>query len=202
MIAVIDCCGSNFASIYYAFKRLDQEVVLTHDESIIQNAKAVILPGVGHAQSAMQSLKQYQLDTLIPGLRQPVLGICLGMQLMYEYSEEGGAACLGIVKGEVKAFGDRQGFAVPHMGWNQLEFYPSVMDHYLLKGVGRIDSVYFVHSYCAPVTHNTVMFCDYISPFSAMIQKDNFFGMQFHPEKSSIVGEQMLRNFIEIVDLK
>ncbi|WP_151193219.1 imidazole glycerol phosphate synthase subunit HisH [Cysteiniphilum sp. JM-1] len=196
MIAIIDCCGSNFASIQYALERLGQRIVLTHDHEVIQTADYVILPGVGHAKTAMAALKSHQLDQLIPRLTQPVLGICLGMQLMHEFSEEGMVECLKIIPGSVKRFQSSDAL-IPHMGWNRLLIDDALRStHPLLLGTNPDDYVYYVHSFYAESTAFTVAYNDYINYFSAMVNKDNFYGMQFHPEKSGKVGEQLLKNFI------
>lgn len=195
MIAIIDCCGSNFASIKYAFEKLGQEILLTHDAEVIKEADCVILPGVGHAKSAMTNLKKYDLDKLIPQLKQPVLGICLGMQIMYSFSEEGNTDCLGIFPEKVKAFKKTQGFSIPHMGWNSLQNINK--DHFLFKYIAEDDYVYFVHSFYAERNQFSIATNDYINDFTAMVNKDNFYGIQFHPEKSGRVGMRILENFIQ-----
>lgn len=195
MIAIIDCCGSNFASVKYAFENLGQAVVLTHDIDTIKTAKCVILPGVGHASSAMPSLKKYGLDKVIPKLTQPVLGICLGMQLMYSHSEEGDVDCLGIFDQKVKAFRKKTNFTLPHMGWNNLQNISK--EHFLFNGIIESEFVYFVHGFYAEINSYTLATNDYIDDFAAMVSKDNFYGIQFHPEKSGIVGMKILHNFIK-----
>ena len=195
MIAIIDCCGSNFASIKYAFEKLGQQIVLTHDAEVIKKADCVILPGVGHAKSAMESLKKHGLDTLIHRLTQPVLGICLGMQIMYSFSEEGDTECLGIFAEKVKAFKKTQRFSIPHMGWNNLQNIDK--NHFLLKGVVEDDYIYFVHSFYAELNQFSIASNDYINDFAAVVNKDNFYGIQFHPEKSGSVGVKILENFIQ-----
>ncbi|WP_119342706.1 imidazole glycerol phosphate synthase subunit HisH [Facilibium subflavum] len=195
MIAIIDCCGSNFASIKYALARLHQKAVLTHDQQIIKEADYVILPGVGHAKMAMEALKAHKLDKLIPGLTQPVLGICLGMQLMHAFSEEGNVTCLNILPGRVKRFHSND-MSVPHMGWNTIKPINSSTTHGLFDGVKVQDYVYYVHSFYAEVTKFTLAQNDYITCFSAVVNKENFYGMQFHPEKSGKVGARLLENFI------
>ncbi|MCL4130717.1 UNVERIFIED_CONTAM: hypothetical protein GTU68_039004 [Idotea baltica] len=185
MIAIIDCCGSNFASVKYAFEKLGQEIVLTHDPEVIKKADCVIIPGVGHAKSAMESLRKHGLDTIIPQLKQPVLGICLGMQIMYSFSEEGNTDCLGIFPEKVKAY----------MGWNSLQNVNK--DHFLFKDITNDDFVYFVHSFYAELNQSTIATNDYINDFTAMVNKDNFYGIQFHPEKSGSVGMKILENFIQ-----
>ncbi|GGF94899.1 MULTISPECIES: imidazole glycerol phosphate synthase subunit HisH [Cysteiniphilum] len=198
MIAIIDCCGSNFASIQYALERLGQSVVLTHDHKVIQAADYVILPGVGHAKTAMEALKSHQLDQLIPTLTQPILGICLGMQLLHEFSEEGMVECLKIIPGSVKRFQSSDAL-IPHMGWNRLLIDDIAHNtNALFSGINPDDYVYYVHSFYAEPTAFTVAYNDYINHFSAVVNKDNFYGMQFHPEKSGKVGEQLLKNFINL----
>tara|TARA_R110002167_G_scaffold286631_2_gene491533 strand:- start:154 stop:753 length:600 start_codon:yes stop_codon:yes gene_type:complete len=194
MIALIDACGSNLASVKFAFERLGQEVCVTANPELIQSAKYVVLPGVGQAALGMQALQQKKLDVLIPRLTQPVLGICLGMQLLFEHSDEGNADCLGIFPGRVRRFPQQPNLIVPHMGWNTLTF--SSASHYLAEGLKSDDRVYFVHSFCAEVNDITVATNSYGREFAAIVQQDNFYGMQFHPEKSGQVGEQLLRNFL------
>jgi glutamine amidotransferase len=195
MIAIIDCCGSNFASIKYAFENLGQEVVLTHDANEIKNADCVILPGVGHAKSAMLNLRQNNLDTLIPNLTQPVLGICLGMQIMYSSSEEGDTTCLGIFPEIVHEFKKSDTLSIPHMGWNNLQNIKS--NHFLLDGMSSDDFVFYVHSFYADTNDYPFATNDYINDFTAIVNKDNFYGIQFHPEKSGVVGVKILENFIK-----
>lgn len=182
MIAIIDCCGSNIASIKYAFARLNVVAILTHDPVKIKQASHVILPGVGHATVAMNALKERGLIETIRTLTQPVLGICLGMQLLYEASEEGDTQCLGIIPGTIKRFPDSSTLIVPHMGWNT---------------VGNAPFVYFVHSFYAPISKWTIANTHYGNDFTAMVKHKNFVGMQFHPEKSGRTGEDLLLNFIE-----
>ena len=201
MIAIIDSCGSNIASVKFSLERLEQSVILTSDSVEIQSADCVILPGVGQAGHAMSALKSSGLAELIPTLVQPVLGICLGMQLLFEHSEEDDISCLGIIKGKVKRFEPKPEFIIPHMGWNTLS--SAQEGHFLLNGVSEKDYVYYVHSYCAEVNDVTVASNGYATdsggggaPFAAIVHHKNFYGMQFHPEKSGKVGEQLLLNFI------
>lgn len=195
MIAIIDCCGSNFASIKYAFDKLSQEVVITSDIDTIKKSDCVILPGVGYAKSAMANLKINGLDKIIPQLKQPVIGICLGMQIMYSFSEEGNTDCLGIFAEKVKAFKKIEGFSIPHMGWNSLQNIDK--KHFLFKDISEDDYVYFVHSFYAEINKYTIATNDYINNFTAVVNKDNFYGIQFHPEKSGRVGMKILENFIQ-----
>lgn len=205
-VVIIDYNAGNIRSVENALKRLNVEPVITADKQLIRHADKVIFPGVGEAATTMSFLHERGLDVLIKSLTQPVLGICLGMQLMCRYSEEGATNCLGIFDTEVKRFESlRHEDKVPHMGWNtiyNLQNNMKVVDggmkpgSCLFKGVADNSYVYFVHSYYVPVNDYTVATTDYIQPFSAAIQKDNFFATQFHPEKSGSIGEQILKNFL------
>jgi glutamine amidotransferase len=192
MIAIIKYNGGNTMSVMNAVKKLGYDPIVTDDAETILQADKVILPGVGEASSAMKSLQASKLDTLLKNLKQPVLGICLGMQLMCDHSEENDTPGLGIFKTLVKKF--PTGAVVPHMGWNDLQAAPDAW----FGGSLQIDDVYFVHSYYAEVNENTVATCDYILPFSAAMQKDNFYGTQFHPEKSGETGSQILKQFLNL----
>jgi glutamine amidotransferase len=192
MIAIIKYNAGNVQSVQYALQRIGVESEVTDDIDCIQRADKVIFPGVGHAYAAMQSLKESELDKAIVSLQQPVLGICLGMQLMCNYSEEGDTSCLGIFDTGIKLF-ESTVLKVPQIGWNNIYDYRSV----LFDGLAESAFVYTVHSYYAAVSINTVAQTDYILPYSAALQKNNFYGVQFHPEKSGLVGEIILRNFIE-----
>ncbi len=192
MIAIIKYNAGNIKSVENAIRRLGYDCMVTDDEAEIIAAEKVILPGVGEASSAMAHLKSYHLDTLIQSLKQPVLGICLGQQLMCTHSEEGDTTCLGIFNTTVKLFPPLD--IVPHMGWNSLSDFKGP----LWKGINEEDTVYFVHSYYAELAEETSAICDYILPFSAAMQKDNFYSTQFHPEKSASVGAQILKNFLAI----
>ena len=190
---IIDYNAGNVRSVENALKRLGVEPVITADEHLIRRADKVIFPGVGEAATTMSFLQEWGLDSLIKSLEQPVLGICLGMQLMCRYSEEGDTPCLGIFDAEVKRFvNQRHEDKVPHMGWNTIYNLKGE----LLSGLPANPYVYFVHSYYVPVGDYTVATTDYIQPFSAAIQKDNFFATQFHPEKSGSIGEKILKNFL------
>lgn len=205
-VVIIDYNAGNIRSVENALKRLSVEPVITADKQLIRHADKVIFPGVGEAATTMSFLQERGLDVLIKSLTQPVLGICLGMQLMCRYSEEGATNCLGIFDTEVKRFESlRHEDKVPHMGWNtiyNLQNNMKVVDggmergSCLFKGVADNSYVYFVHSYYVPVNDYTVATTDYIQPFSAAIQKDNFFATQFHSEKSGSIGEQILKNFL------
>lgn len=192
MIAIINC-GANINSILFALNRLGKAAVLTDDPELIIKASHVILPGVGAAPAAMATLKQADLLPIIPALTQPVLGICLGMQLLYESSAEGEVSVLNIAPGKVQRLRPQPAAVIPHMGWNQLDFQS---DSPLLKGINQGSYVYFTHSYAAPINEATVAVTDYYQPFTALMQWRNFFGAQFHPEKSGEVGSRILENFL------
>lgn len=193
-VAIVDSGGANFASIQAALDRLQVNSAVTRDPAIIINASKVILPGVGAAAHAMDLIRRQGLYSVIRSLKQPVLGICLGHQILCSSSEEGGAACLGIIPMRVKKL---QGVRiVPHMGWNNLIYDK---ENPLLDGINPKDSFYFVHSFAPEVDIKyTLAVCNYGEDFSAIIQKDNFYGVQFHPEKSGEVGARFLKNFINI----
>jgi len=192
MIAILKYNAGNIASVQNALTRLGFESIITDNPDEILAAEKVIFPGVGEASSAMKYLVDRKLDVLLKGLTQPVLGICLGMQLMCKTSEENNTTCLGIFDLEVKKFPPKD--IVPQMGWNTIN--PNVSD--LFTGISDTDDVYFVHSYYATIGQNTIATCQYIVPFSAALQKDNFYATQFHPEKSSKVGERILLNFLKL----
>lgn len=193
MIAIIDYDSGNIRSLQNAIDRLGFESVLTYDHNVILNAEKVIFPGVGEASSAKLILMERGLDILIPKLKQPFLGICLGMQLLCTHTEEGETSGLNIFPINVKHFPKE--FIVPHMGWNSISHCRGP----LLENIGQFQDVYFVHSYFVEINPiYTVGVCDYIIPFSAVLQKDNFFATQFHPEKSGQVGEQILNNFLNL----
>lgn len=192
MIAIIQYNAGNITSVENAVKRLGFPCRVTGDVDAIRQAEKVIFPGVGEASSAMIYLKERGLDKVIQSLVQPVLGICLGLQLMCEQSEEGNTQCLGIFGTTVKRF--PAAGIVPHMGWNNL----SVKESPLFAGLEKEDNFYFVHSYYAGLCEQTLASCNYLLPFSAAMQKENFFATQFHPEKSGDVGEKLLHNFLKI----
>jgi glutamine amidotransferase len=192
-LAIIDSGGANIASLRYAIDRLGIESRITTDARTLRDATHVILPGVGAAADCMDRLRRANLLDTIRGLRQPLLGVCVGMQLLFESSEEGDVACLGLLPGRVQRFAGRDGLPVPHMGWNQLEFaQPSP----LLDDIASGDYVYFVHSYCVPVSESTVATATYGERFAAIVQRGNVFGAQFHPERSAHAGALVLRNFL------
>ena len=192
MIAIIKYNAGNACSVQNALSRLNCSSVITDDPEQIRKAERVIFPGVGEASTAMRHLRARQLDQLIPSLRQPVLGICLGLQLMCKGSEEGRTPCLGIFDTEVRKFPAYD--LVPQMGWNSITHFSGA----LFKGVRAAEDVYFVHAYYAELCEQAIATCNYILPFSAALQRDNFYATQFHPEKSANIGERILKNFIEL----
>lgn len=191
-VVIIDYGAGNIQSVQFALERLGVQAVLTHNEEDILGADKVIFPGVGHATPAMKSLQEKGLDKLIPTLTQPVLGICLGMQLMCSFSEENNQNGLDIFSTTVKRFSEEE--KVPHIGWNDIKFKESE----LFRGIEEKPYVYFVHSYYAELGAETIATTGYGQEFSAALQRNNFYGCQFHPEKSGDVGELILRNFIGI----
>ncbi|MDQ1096183.1 MULTISPECIES: imidazole glycerol phosphate synthase subunit HisH [Chryseobacterium] len=192
MIAIIKYNGGNVNSVQNALNRLNADSVVTDDFETIHNADKVIFPGVGEASSTMALLREKGLDRFIPTLQQPVLGICLGMQLMCGNNEEGNTRGMGIFDLEVKRFPPQD--LVPHMGWNILHNRRSP----LFAGFEQENDCYFVHSYYCELSEYTTSVCDYILPFSASLQKDNFFAVQFHPEKSGHAGNEILKNFLKL----
>lgn len=192
MIAILKYNAGNTLSVENAVKRLGYEVQVTDNETLLRTADKVIFPGVGHAAPAMEYLKSNGLNEVITSLKQPVLGICLGLQLMCRYSEEGNTKGLGVFDTNVIKFPPED--KVPHMGWNTVQH----LDNVLFKGIAPDADFYFVHSYHAGLSDATAGVCKYILPFSAALQKDNFYAVQFHPEKSGAVGEQLLKNFLEL----
>lgn len=192
MVAIIDYDAGNVRSLQFALERLGVESVLTADLEVIKTAEKVIFPGQGAAGSAMEKLQQTGLDQLIPSLQQPVLGICLGMQLLCDATEEGDVKGLGIVSGKVIRFSDQ--VKVPQMGWNTI----SKLQTTLFKGINEEDFMYLVHSYYVPLLPETIAQSDYDGAYSVALQKDNFYGVQFHPEKSSTAGSQLLQNFLAL----
>ncbi len=192
MIAIIDYNAGNITSVKNALDRLGYESILTNRHEEIMSAEKVIFPGVGNAISAIKHLKNKGLDITIKSLVQPTLGICLGLQLMCQHTEEGDVECLGIFDTEVKIFPPSD--IVPHMGWNNL----SDISTPLFDGINENDSYYFIHSYYAGVCKHTIAKCNYITPFSAALHRDNFYATQFHPEKSGDVGDKILKTFLEL----
>lgn len=190
-VAIIKYNAGNVQSVQYALQRLGVTSIVTDDEKEIRQAAKVIFPGVGHANAAMQYLRERELDKVIVSLQQPVLGICLGLQLMCKHSEEGDTDCLGIFDTEVKLFAST-GLKVPQMGWNNIFDLKSG----LFEGLAEESFIYNVHSYYAALSNQTIATTDYILPYSAALQKNNFYAVQFHPEKSGKIGEKILKNFI------
>ncbi len=191
---IIKYNAGNVRSVMYALDRLGVSYSYTDSEEEIRGADKVIFPGVGEASSAMAYLREKGLDRLIPSLRQPVLGTCVGMQLMCRYSEEGDTRCMGIFDVDVKRFPQQEGIKVPHMGWNSISDYKTP----LTGGLPENAYVYFVHSFMAPVCEHTVATCNYIVPFSALLQKDNFYAAQFHCEISGDAGQKILERFLKL----
>lgn len=192
-VAIIKYNAGNIRSVDHALKRLGVNAEITDDPDRIQSADKVIFPGVGEATTTMAYLRERELDTLISGLKQPVLGICLGQQLMCQWSEEGDTSCIGIFDQPVKLFPAGQQ-KVPHMGWNSLDELRGDLFPESLLGT----YVYFVHSYYVPACADSAAVCNYILPFSAAMQKDNFYATQFHPEKSGGPGQEILSNFLKL----
>jgi glutamine amidotransferase len=186
-VVIVDYNAGNIRSLCYALEKIGVDWILSSDALEIEQADRVIIPGVGAAGAALQQLRSKSLDLLIPQLKQPVLGICLGMQLLCAHSEEDDTACLGIIPQSVLKFKPAAGLKVPHMGWNQV--------HKNVEPDKRW--MYFVHSYYVPVNEFTTLQCNHGTPFSAMVQKDNFTGMQFHPEKSAREGMALLEQFLK-----
>lgn len=192
MIGIIKYQAGNLASVSNALERLDAEYNISDDKKVLDKSDAIIFPGVGHAAAAMDDLKLRGLDTWLKKSEKPVLGICLGMQLFFDSSEEGDTTTLGIIPGRLKKFDASTG-KVPHMGWNNT--VPEA-GHPLLQDIDANHFFYFVHSYYAPCDDYTLASCSYTQDFAAIVAKDNFLGVQFHPEKSGEAGAVLLRNFI------
>ena len=198
-VGIIKYNAGNIQSVIYALNRLGVDPVLTDDEEDLKSCDKIIFPGVGEASSAMRYLREKGLDKIIPKLTQPTLGICIGQQLMCEHSEEGNTTCLGIFPLKVKKFnttnakGDK--LKVPHMGWNAVHLE---QDSPLFKGISKDDFVYYVHSFYCEKGEETMASTDYTLKYSASLQKDNFYALQFHPEKSGKTGQQILKNFLEL----
>lgn len=194
-VAIVKYNAGNIYSVVNALKRLGIEPTLTDDAELLMKADKVLFPGQGHAGEAMDYLRARKLDMLIRDLKQPVFGICVGQQLLCKHSEEGDTECIGIFDAEVKRFQpQRHEDKVPCMGWNELKLTVNP----ILKNLGEAPYVYFVHSYYVPVCSETIATADYILPYSASMHKDNFYTCQFHPEKSGKVGEQIIKNFIDL----
>ena len=195
MIAVVKYNAGNIFSVMCALQRLGYEAVLTDDPEMLNKADKVVFPGVGEARAAMEYLNEHGLSDVIRNLKQPVLGICIGMQLLCRHSEESDVDCLGIFDTDIVKFKpSTPDLKVPQMGWNQI----TDLKTNLLKDVKESSFVYYVHSYHAPLCDYTIATTDYDGPYSAALHKDNFYATQFHPEKSGSVGEQILKNFLEL----
>ncbi|MCX7512364.1 imidazole glycerol phosphate synthase subunit HisH [Frateuria sp. STR12] len=194
-VVLVDAGGTNIGSMRYALQRLGVQAPLTSDPETIRSAGKVILPGVGAAAPAMARLRASGLVELLRGLTQPVLGVCLGMQLLCAHSEEGGVDCLGVIPACVRRLQPAPGLRVPHMGWNRLR---ACAAHPLLEGLDDDAQAYFVHSYAVPVGDATLAVAEHGSAFSAVIARGNFQGMQFHPERSAAVGARLLHNFLAL----
>jgi imidazole glycerol-phosphate synthase subunit HisH len=190
-VVVIKYNAGNIRSVAFALERLGVDFKITDQHEEIEKADKVIFPGVGEASTTMNYLKEHKLDKLIKELKQPVLGICLGMQLMCSFSEENNTPCLGIFEDQVKLFKPLNDEKVPHMGWNSLTLTNGWLDAHV-----NHQYVYFVHSYYVPVNAHTTAITEYILPFSSAMKKDNFYAVQFHPEKSSGIGEKVLQSFL------
>jgi len=194
-VVLVDAGGTNIGSVRYALQRLGVDASLTSDAAAIRTADKVILPGVGAAGPGMARLHELGLVDLMRSLTQPVLGVCLGMQLLCERSEEGDTACLGVIPATVHRFAEQPGLRVPHMGWNRLQ---RQREHRLLEGLADGDWAYFVHSYAVPAGDHALATTEFGGPFAAVIARGNFHGMQFHPERSAKVGARLLKNFLEL----
>ncbi len=194
-VVIIDSGGANLASLQFAFERLGASARVSSDPAEIAAAPRVILPGVGSARDAMQRLRASGIAERLPRVTQPLLGICLGMQLLYDHSAEGSTECLGVLPGTVEALSPGPHLPVPHMGWNQLAI---TAPDPLLEGIAPGDYVYFVHSYAAPCSRVTLATARYGIDLPAVVRRDNFWGTQFHPERSGSAGARILANFLEV----
>lgn len=194
-VVLVDAGGANIGSLRHAFRRLGVDAQMTADSARIRAASHVILPGVGAAAEGMRRLRGNGLAGLVGQLAQPVLGVCLGMQMLFEHSNEADTPCLGLFPGRVERLSGGASARIPHMGWNQLRVES---DDPLLDGITHGDQVYFVHSYAAPVTAATLASSEHGSRFAAVVRKDNFYGMQCHPERSGAVGARLLKNFLSL----
>ena len=194
-VAIVDSIGSNLASLIFALNRIGSSFEITDEIDVLNKASHIILPGVGAAKNAMTKLKQRKLIDEISKLTKPTLGICLGMQIFMDASDEDDAKCLGIISNTCRPFMNNKDYPVPHMGWNKVRFN---RDSVLTKNLKDDDYYYFVHSYYVPVCTETIGVSSYPIDFSAVVQKDNFFGTQFHPEKSGLSGSKILQNFVSL----
>ena len=194
-VAIVDSIGSNLASLIFALNRIGSSFEITDEIDVLNKASHIILPGVGAAKNAMTKLKQRKLIDEISKLTKPTLGICLGMQIFMDTSDEDDAKCLGIISNTCRPFENNRDYPVPHMGWNKVRFN---RDSVLTKNLKDDDYYYFVHSYYVPICTETIGVSSYPIEFSAVVQKDNFFGTQFHPEKSGLSGSKILQNFVSL----
>lgn len=196
-VVIVKYNAGNIQSVQYALERIGASALVTDDHALIRSADKVIFPGVGEASTAMSYLKSRSLDLLIQELKQPVLGICLGMQLMCKHSEENDTTCLGIFDEQVKLFQPEKsdGLKVPQIGWNTI----SDLSTDLFKDIPENSFCYFVHGYYAAKGEHTIATTDYVQPYSSALHRDNFYGVQFHPEKSAVVGEKILSNFLTLI---
>lgn len=195
-VVVVDSGGSNLGSVRYALERLGVQPRISHDPHVIRDADHVILPGVGAARPTMQRLRETGLDQVIRALTQPLLGVCLGMQLLFERSDEGDVDCLGLLPGQVRRIELQDDVRVPHMGWNEIciECEDKLLEGLPLQGA----YAYFVHSYAAPITWDTLACTEHGQPFAAVVRRDQVCGMQFHPERSGELGARLLNNFLRL----
>ena len=194
-VAIVDSIGSNLASLIFALNRIGSSFEITDEIDVLNKASHIILPGVGAAKNAMTKLKQRKLIDEISKLTKPTLGICLGMQIFMDASDEDDAKCLGIISNTCRPFENNRDYPVPHMGWNKVRFN---RDSVLTKNLKDEDYYYFVHSYYVPICSETIGVSSYPIEFSSVVQKDNFFGTQFHPEKSGLSGSKILQNFVSL----
>lgn len=196
MITIIDSGGANISSILFALERLGATAQLSNNADVIRKSSHIILPGVGSAKSIMECLKKYSLIQVICSLTQPVLGICLGMQILFDFSEEADVECLGLIPGRIrKLFSNDKTLTVPHMGWNTLDIAKNDL---IMRNVPNHSYAYFIHSYAAPVGKYTSVKTRHGENFSAAVQHNNFYGTQFHPERSGSIGSVILKNFLEL----
>lgn len=194
-VAIVDSGGANLASLQFALERLGARVHVSREPAAIAAAPRVLLPGVGAAADAMRRLREAGLDRLIPQLSRPLLGICLGMQLLFEHSAEGDTPCLGVLPGRIERLMAAPGLPVPHMGWNTLQ---TCSEDPLLAGLQQPAYAYFVHSYAAAIGPQTLASVDYGRPLAAVVRRGNFCGVQFHPERSAALGARILQNFLSL----
>ncbi len=196
-VVIVNTGCANITSVFCAFERLGARVAVSRDAAMIQSADKVIIPGVGTAAQAMANIQERNLTQVLQNLTQPTLGICLGMQLMTDFSAEGNVPCLGLIPGQVQPL-ESQGLRLPHMGWNTLNKAAGKEQHPVLHGLTTEDYVYFVHSFAVAPSEFMLASCDYGSRFAAIIGKGNYLGMQFHPERSSSAGRKLLQNFLAL----